>query len=192
MRQSVEKKFHDALAHAKPGRALEIGALDMQKSARPILKKSGFDYVNLDISPCDVPETVIGDLCADTPAQIGLDLESFDFVCATDVFEHLQRPWIAAQNVVSLLRPGGVAYISTVWSWRYHPLPVDYWRFSHECLKFLFKDLNCIEADFDDTQRRKDIRGFWPDGRDHVEIDELGGWRENWSVYFIGQKAGRP
>ena len=189
MRQPVKKKFKEALAGAPLGRALEIGAHSLEKSARPILQKRGFDYVNLDIAPSDVPDTVIGDLCAASPDKIGLDTESFSFICATDVFEHLQQPWIAAQNVVNLLQPGGIAFISTVWSWRYHPVPIDYWRFSHECLKFLFKDLVCMDADFDGTQRRKDIRGFWPDGRDYVEIDELGGWRENWSVYFIGKKA---
>ncbi|WDI32480.1 class I SAM-dependent methyltransferase [Hyphococcus flavus] len=189
MRQPVQKKFKQAISLATPGRALEIGAHSSEKSAISILQRRKFDYVNLDISPSDVPQTVIGDICAKTADETGLEAGSFDFICATDVFEHLKTPWIAARNVVDLLKPGGVAFISTVWSWRYHPVPIDYWRFSHECLQYLFEDLECIEADFDDTQRRKDIRGFWPDGRDHVEVDELGGWRENWSVFFIGKKS---
>lgn len=45
-----------------------------------------------------------------------------------------------------------------------------------------------IEADFDMSSRREDIQGFWPDKRDYVPIDEFGGWRENWGVYFIRRK----
>ncbi len=54
--------------------------------------------------------------------------------------------------------------------------------------KFLFSEIECIEANFDMSSRKDDIRGFWPDKRDYVPIDELGGWRENWGVYFIGRK----
>lgn len=187
MRNPVLKKLKQALAHTQAGNALEIGAHSNEKSARWLLQKRGFEYMNLDIAPSDVPETVIGDICAGSPEEIGAPASSFNFICATDVFEHLQQPWIAAENIVQLLRPGGVVFISTVWSWRYHPVPIDYWRFSHECLKYLFRELDCIEAEFDATERRKDIRGLWTDGRDHVEIDELGGWRENWGAYFIGK-----
>lgn len=45
-----------------------------------------------------------------------------------------------------------------------------------------------IDYDFDLTQRRDDIRGFWANKLDYVPIDDLGGWRENWGVYYIGKK----
>ena len=188
MRKPVKEKFLEVLNTAPPGKALEIGAFSDEKSSRKQLEARGLEYVNLDIESSDVPNTVIGDICAEDPANIGIEPGSISFVNCSDVFEHLQRPWIAAENITTLLKPGGIAFIFTVWSWRYHPVPIDYWRFSHECLKFLFKDLECIDAALDDTERRKDIRGFYPDKSDHVEIDELGGWRENWGAYFIGRK----
>ena len=45
-----------------------------------------------------------------------------------------------------------------------------------------------FESGFDISNRREDIRGLWPDKRDSVPVDELGGWRENWSVYYVGRK----
>ena len=188
MRKPVKEKLSEVLQKAPAGRALEIGAFNDEKSARKQFTAHGLEYLNLDIQESDVPNTVVGDICANNPEDIGIEPNSLSFVYCSDVFEHLQRPWVAAKNISSLLQPGGIAFIFTVWSWRYHPVPIDYWRFSHECLKFLFEDLTCIEAALDDTERRRDIRGFYPDKSDHVEIDELGGWRENWGAYYIGSK----
>ncbi|MEI2422555.1 hypothetical protein V6O07_19915, partial [Arthrospira platensis SPKY2] len=82
----------------------------------------------------------------------------------------------------------GICYISTVFSWRYHPVPIDYWRYSPDCLTFLFHGLQKIDANFNSFYRRKDIRGFWPNKLDECPVDDLGGWRENWVVYFVGKK----
>ena len=166
------------------GKVLEIGAYKDEQSARQVFTAPRFEYSNLDISDSNVPSTIVGDI---TDCK-NIEKESFDVVFCSDVFEHINRPWLAAKEISRILKPNGYALIFTVWSWRYHPLPIDYWRFSPECLKFLFSEMECIEADFDMSSRRDDIRGFWPDKRDYVPIDELGGWRENWGVYFIGRK----
>lgn len=187
MRKACRTKLNELWrAGAVRGRVLEVGALKADQSLQALFSGKGraLDYTNLDITAGDVPNTVIGDLCGQTNLPAG----SFDFVVCSDVFEHLKQPWLAANNIASLLAPGGTVLVFTVWSWRYHPLPVDYWRFSPDCLKFLFADFEVVEADFDISERRKDIRGFWENGLDHVPIDELGGWRENWSSYFIGRK----
>jgi len=163
---------------------LEIGALDDGHSARQVFTQPRFEYHNLDISESDVPNTIIGDI---TDCR-NIEKESFDVVFCADVLEHVNRPWLAAKEISRILKPKGYALVFTLWSWRYHPLPIDYWRFSPECLKFLFSEIECVEADFDMSSRREDIRGFWPNKRDYVPIDTLGGWRENWAVYFIGRK----
>ena len=111
--------------------------------------------------------------------------ESFDFVFSADVFEHLEKPWITAAEISRILKPGGVTVHSTLFSWRYHPQPVDFWRFSAEGLKSLFPDLDCLDSDFDFTERRRDLRG---QGAHVVAPDAFGGWRENVSVFYAGQK----
>ena len=86
--------------------------------------------------------------------------ESFDVILAVDVFEHLKEPWKAAKEIKRLLKPEGVVIIITVWSWRYHPVPVDYWRFSMIVLDFLFEGLTCIDKGFDISERRKILLVF--------------------------------
>ena len=49
----------------------------------------------------------------------------FDLVIADQVFEHLARPYRAAGNVLSMLKPGGRFLISTPFLVRVHRFPID-------------------------------------------------------------------
>ena len=103
-----------------------------------------------------------------------------------DTLEHVTEPRKAAHEICRLLKPGGMVCIVTVFSWRYHADPIDYWRFTPHCLKFLFKDLECIETNWDIRNRRVPYQG-----KEETEIcpeDEFGPWIENWRVYYIGRK----
>ena len=73
-----------------------------------------------------------------------------------------------------------------------HPCPIDYWRYSAECLEFLFSDLELLEKGYDLSDRRLDQPGFWPSGQDSVPVDQFGGWREQWAVYHVGRKGPGP
>ena len=139
-----------------------------------------FEYLNLDLEETG-PGVIRGDItdCPELPDG------GFDAIVSVDVFEHITRPWLAAQEITRLLRPGGFTYHSTLWSWRYHPCPVDYWRFSPDALRFLFRDLNLVGCDFDTVERRRNLLGT---GRHRVEPDAFGGWRENWRVFYAGVK----
>jgi SAM-dependent methyltransferase len=70
--------------------------------------------------------------------------QSFDFVIACSVFEHVQRPWIAAQRIANVLRPDGQVFIQTHQSFPIHGFPSDYWRFTQEALRTLFADAGLI------------------------------------------------
>lgn len=78
------------------------------------------------------------DMVADI-AQEDADVpEDAHLVICCSVLEHVKRPWIAAQNIERMLAPGGFAYISVPWVWRYHAYPDDYWRFSFAGVRELF------------------------------------------------------
>ena len=169
------------------GRVLEIGGHKLSKCAIKHFPENQFEYFDLNLKKSDIKNTIISDI---TDCKNEISDESFDIVFSSDVFEHIQRPWLAAEEISRILKPGGIVFTFTLWAWRNHPCPVDYWRFSPECLEFLFSSLISLEKGYDLSHRRRNNMGFWGSGRDSVPLDFLGGWRENWACYYIGMKKG--
>lgn len=115
--------------------------------------------------------------------------DSFDFIFTNRALEHMAKPWETARELARMLKPGGVTVHASLFSWYYHPNPIDYWRFSPAGLESLFPGIKTLHADFDQVERRRDIRGK---GGNSAEIDSLGGWRENVGVIYAGQKPLTP
>lgn len=74
-------------------------------------------------------EDVRGDLCA-----LPFPDATFDGVVLTEVLEHCQDPMTAAREVCRVLRPGGLALVTSPFFWPWHGTHEykDYWRFTHE------------------------------------------------------------
>ena len=103
-------------------------------------------FVGIDLLPGpDVDHQL--DICA-SPRTIAAALgrEAFDLVVCCHVLEHTPAPMRAARNIEALLRPGGLAYISTPWSQAFHAAPDDYWRFSRRGLGLLFRRLEILSS----------------------------------------------
>lgn len=88
----------------------------------------------------DVEDGTDVDVVADAHVLAPFGDQGFDAVVAVSVWEHLARPWIAAQALARVLRPGGIAYVATHQTFPLHGYPSDYWRFSTEGLAVLFTD----------------------------------------------------
>ena len=149
----------------------------------------GFDYMIMDIEDPGSPyPTIVGDIC-NCPE---IESNQFDIVFSHSVFEHLNEPWNAAKECYRLTKKGGLLLHIAPFAWRYHPCPVDYFRFSSQGLELFNSagDVKTLVSGYNIRQRRQDIRGFDIDGSglDIPPIDEFGGWRENWFSLFIGQK----
>lgn len=190
MRGTTKATLDHYLEHlALSGEVLEVGGFTLNKCAIDSFPAPRFRYTGCDLAVGDVPNSIVADItdCKDTIPD-----ESFDVVLSCDVFEHIDRPWLAASEIARILRPGGIVLTRTVWAWRNHPCPIDYWRFSPECLDFLFSPLECLEKGYDLSERRTDYPGFWANGGDSVPVDEFGGFRENWAVYSVHRKGSGP
>lgn len=77
------------------------------------------------------------------------DEASFDLVFSSAVFEHLAMPWVAANEMVRLLKPGGYVFVETHYCFGAHELPWHFFQFSDAALKVLFPEahgIRCIEA----------------------------------------------
>jgi SAM-dependent methyltransferase len=67
--------------------------------------------------------------------------ESIDFIICCSVFEHVQRPWIAAREIARVLKPGGIVFVQTHQTFPIHGYPSDFWRYTTEALMTIFEDV---------------------------------------------------
>jgi SAM-dependent methyltransferase len=83
------------------------------------------EYIGADYTPGPTVDVV-------TPAeQLPFDDASFDVVLSSQALEHVDDPPAVARELGRVLRPGGVAFVSTPGVVDYHPNPDDYWRWTH-------------------------------------------------------------
>jgi SAM-dependent methyltransferase len=176
----IRQHYFSLIAEGKNPTFLDIGA----RNAARINLAANFEYHAFDINP-QSKEVIYGDIC-NCPE---IEDETFDVVFSFDVFEHLKKPWDAANECIRITKRGGIIICRSLFSYRYHPEPVDYWRFSSQCLEYLFIDsgqTDTIISGYDITGRRRNRCGLYLDHR--PPIDWLGGFRENWQVLWIGRK----
>lgn len=86
----------------------------------------------------DVFDGIDVDIVADAHTLEPFDDNYFDAVIAVSVWEHLARPWIAAEAVHRVLKPNGLVYVATHQTFPIHGYPSDYFRFTTEAMKILF------------------------------------------------------
>lgn len=124
MRKVVKEKLNNTIKeYSLSGKVLEIGGYKLKQCAINIFKEPNFEYYSLDLEKNDIPNNIIGDI---TNVKSTIEDNTFDVVYCSDVFEHITEPWKAALEIQRILKPDGIVFIYTVWSWRHHPLPVDY------------------------------------------------------------------
>jgi SAM-dependent methyltransferase len=84
-------------------------------------------FIGIDLVEGDNVDRLL-DICAPvSKARAVLGDEPFDLIVCCHVLEHTKAPARAARNIQALLRPGGLAYLSTPWSQAFHAAPDDYW-----------------------------------------------------------------
>ncbi|HXK18689.1 MAG TPA: methyltransferase domain-containing protein [Polyangiaceae bacterium] len=144
-RADVEKR----LAANPDLRILEAGTLRWRES-RSTHHKDWFPrvktYEMTDIAPgLDVDFTAdLHDISKVTGENV------YDAFLACSVWEHLERPWVAAREVSRILKPGGLFFIQTHSTFPLHGFPNDYFRFSTEALRSLFSETcDVVRADYD-------------------------------------------
>lgn len=71
---------------------------------------------------------------------------SFQIVMALNVFEHLAFPWIAAREMIRLVVNGGLLVVAAPFSWRYHGVPIDTFRYTHTALRILFESSGGVQT----------------------------------------------
>lgn len=70
---------------------------------------------------------------------------TFDVVISTEVFEHLEYPFITANEVYRVLKKDGIFIGSAPFLFPIHGDPDDHFRFTNSCLKLFFKKFRVVK-----------------------------------------------
>jgi SAM-dependent methyltransferase len=120
------------------GSVLEVGARENSTGFRGYFasneKPMVTEYVGTDIEP----GTDVDVVCDLTAPENPLPKNHFDLVICCSVMEHVPNPWVMAEKISELVKPGGKLYIAVPWVWKYHGYPKDYYRFTHTAIEYLY------------------------------------------------------
>lgn len=87
------------------------------------------------------------DVCAGPFKSDTGDSLQFDLILANQVWEHLDRPYAATRNVLSMLSPGGYFWVAVPFFIPFHAAPQDCSRWSARGLKNLLIEAGFAEED---------------------------------------------
>jgi SAM-dependent methyltransferase len=129
-----------ALAPVYEFGSYQVPGQETLANLRPLFP--GREYVGCDMRAgpgvdvvADLHELALPDACA------GLAL-------CLDTLEHVEYPHAALREMHRILRPDGVAIISSVMNFPIHDYPHDYWRFTPEAFRSLMRPFAGIVTGF--------------------------------------------
>ncbi len=93
----------------------------------------------------DILKDTNPDICCDAHT-IKHKSNHFDTVIATELLEHSHTPQEIINEIHRILKPGGICILSTRFICPYHPDPQDYFRYSKDGLRHLFRSFKKTEV----------------------------------------------
>ncbi|WP_339742478.1 class I SAM-dependent methyltransferase [uncultured Rubinisphaera sp.] len=102
--------------------------------------KEGFTVLSFDIDRERSPD-VVGDICT-----YDFSNKCFDVVIMSEVLEHVHSPYLAINNINSILNENGKLILTTPFMFPLHDRPYDYYRFTRFGLEFLLRDFKNVQV----------------------------------------------
>lgn len=111
---------------------------------RMAMENPAWRIIGLDIEPGRNVDVVV----ADPYDWREVASESVDVVTCSEVFEHAEYFWITILEIARVLKPNGLAFITSPGGGPRHRFPVDCWRFYDDAFPALarYAGLNLLEA----------------------------------------------
>lgn len=98
------------------------------------------DAITLDITP--VPGVdIVGDAHG-----LPFNSDTFDYVWCNAVLEHVPYPMLVAAEIDRILKPKGWAFVQVPFLENVHGWPDDYYRFTLQGLRILFRDMQEVAS----------------------------------------------
>ncbi len=128
------------------GPFLEIGSKDYG-STQNLRSRVGSGAEDVGIDQAEGPgvDAVIDMTAGFDEVDRALGGKRFGCIICLSVLEHCRQPFLMAEQMARLLKPGGRVIISVPFAWKFHGFPSDYWRFTHEGVKLLFPTIKFDE-----------------------------------------------
>jgi SAM-dependent methyltransferase len=124
--------FFQTYVHPRtPAVIVEIGSAGphpVLRSFAPATSK----YIGIDMIEDKNVDIVVSD-----PYTLPFDDNSVDVVVSSSCFEHSEFFWLLFNDIVRVLRPGGIFYLNVPSNGNFHRYPVDCWRFYPDSAKAL-------------------------------------------------------
>lgn len=128
-------------------RVIEVGSMDVNGSPRPLFTvHSPREYIGVDFREGPGVDKV----CNADNLVATFGPASFEVVVSTEMLEHTPNWKASVFNMKQVLAPEGLLFITTRSpGFEYHGYPHDYWRFTQQHFRAIFRDMQ-IEALSDD------------------------------------------
>jgi len=126
---------------------LEVGALDVNGSIRPVCEPHSRSYIGVDIEEGSGVDAVV-----DANKLVEhFGLESFDVVISTEMVEHVYDWPNVFYQMMAVLKKDGLLILTTrSVGFEVHDHPSDYWRYSRSDMSVIFENVGDILSVADD------------------------------------------
>ena len=101
---------------------------------------------------------------------------SLSGVCILSVLEHVPQPWKIAEEIYRVLKPGGFVFAYTPFIFPYHGAPHDYFRYTNNGLRAIFRAFQEIACFTDQCPTRAMIIAtaeYWAHFSNHRVVSSL-------------------
>lgn len=149
-------KHYIKASEVKGKTIIELGSRNINGSIKPIIMDfKPLDYVGIDTKEGDNVNKVLS--IEDAVNFFGI--ESFDFAICTEVLEHCKHIETVITSIKLLVRKTGIIFITARGfdnkgiPFKYHGYPKDYYRFTKQNIKNIFKDFKILKLENDDYTR---------------------------------------
>jgi SAM-dependent methyltransferase len=102
---------------------VDIGSQDVNGSLRSV-SLQGNEFIGVDFVQGKGVDIVITD-----PYNLPFSDDSVDVVVCSSCFEHSEFFWLLFNDIIRILKPGGLFYLNVPSNGNFHQYPVDCWRF---------------------------------------------------------------
>lgn len=118
------KRFFDAyISHLSSPTVIDIGAQDVNGSLKQVTPKNA-KYIGVDFVAGNGVDVVLDD-----PYKLPFESNSIDAVVSSSCFEHSEMFWVSYLEILRVMKPDGIFFLSVPSNGPVHRFPVDCWRF---------------------------------------------------------------